>query len=347
MANSGGKTSAELDQFFAQKIEVQGREILIIDPDEKPLDAFQKLIAAGVLSAPVRETGSLTTFAGFLSLQDLVDLTVYAFEEVSKEEKDPTSKRFLEIALQHKVVQQAKWQDYRPTRDSEFDRHFSVQYLARRNPLVAVSPDDTLGTVVGILASNGGDKIHRVPVVRDGTIVDIISQSTIIAALQSHAKDLHSTLNVPVTAAAGSGEVVCVQENEPAIKAYQLMKEHKISAVGVMDANGRLTGCISGTDLKLYLAKPSFQYLRQSAMEFMKGVRKSVIDTTRFPIVTVSAIDTLQRAIGKLAATRMHRLFITKSSENMEPVGVVSLTDICRFLSLSQSGEVEEKVEVE
>jgi len=48
------------------------------------------------------------------------------------------------------------------------------------------------------------------------------------------------------------------------------------------------------------------------------------------PSISVRATAALEQVIGKLAATRVHRVFIV--NEKHEPVGVVSLTDICRVL---------------
>lgn len=328
---------AAFNQLFDQPVSslMQKRPLLVIDADDKPLAAFSKLVDFGVLSAPVLEKGSTTKYAGFLALRDLVDVTVIASQLKEEERKGlgdtPAPASFLGVTLAPNILQQAKWVDIPYNSDTEFDRAFSVQYLARRNPFLAVSPTDGVRKVIELLTRAD---VHRVPVVGDsGELLDIISQSRVIAFLQQNVQHAAKEFDVSVAEAdVGSRPVLTVQSSDPTIKAYQLMKEHEVSAVAIVERNGRLQGCVSGSDLKLYLRKPSFGYLNKPAGDFIKEIRQTQIETTKYPAVTVATTDTVAKCIAKLAATRLHRVFVTESYESFEPIGVISLTDVCKHI---------------
>jgi CBS domain-containing protein len=49
------------------------------------------------------------------------------------------------------------------------------------------------------------------------------------------------------------------------------------------------------------------------------------------PAMSVTAKDTLSHVIGRLAAARVHRLFVV---DHGRPVSVISLTDILRYIYL-------------
>jgi len=66
-------------------------------------------------------------------------------------------------------------------------------------------------------------------------------------------------------------------------------------------------------------------------MTFLNRIRDENIDITA-PTFCVSLADTLSRLIGKLKATRVHRIYVTKSADDFKPVRVVSITDIIRWI---------------
>jgi CBS domain containing-hemolysin-like protein len=80
--------------------------------------------------------------------------------------------------------------------------------------------------------------------------------------------------------------------------------------------------------------------LFETAREFAVEVRQANLFSFA-PHVIVHENDTLSTAMRKLAATRMHRVYIVDQDK---PVGVVSLIDICKAILESDSidtGQIE------
>ena len=109
--------------------------------------------------------------------------------------------------------------------------------------------------------------------------------------------------------------------------AEELLRVHQISGLPVVDADGRLVGVISLTDL-LYLAVPSVQALIR---HHERGIRVGEAMST--PPVTIDGRATLQAAARLMHEGRLHRLVAIDA--NARPIGVISAMD---FVALAAEG---------
>jgi len=130
-----------------------------------------------------------------------------------------------------------------------------------------------------------------------------------------------------------SSPVVSVTTTTPTIDTFKLMDSAKKTALAVIDPDGKLIGSISAKDLKLFIESScSYDVLKLPIMTFLQQIRSQQIDI-RTPTVSCHLAETLALAIAKLAATEVHRLYIVDSSEDYTPVGVISLTDVLRYVN--------------
>lgn len=97
--------------------------------------------------------------------------------------------------------------------------------------------------------------------------------------------------------------------------------------VQIVDDSGELIANTSATDLKLFLQNPSVS-LGISVLEFTSQVRQLDLKAV-YPAMGVKPSDTLAHVLGKLAAAKVHRLFVV---DNKRATSVVSLTDIIRYI---------------
>lgn len=111
--------------------------------------------------------------------------------------------------------------------------------------------------------------------------------------------------------------------------AEELMREHRITGLPVVDPDGHLVGVVSQTDL-LYLATPSVQALIR---HHETGIRVGEIMST--PPVTIDSTATLVEAAGMMHRERLHRLVTVDGSGR--PVGVLAAMD---YVALSAEGLV-------
>jgi CBS domain-containing protein len=119
--------------------------------------------------------------------------------------------------------------------------------------------------------------------------------------------------------------VVKVLDTDSTLDAFRTMNTRHISGLAIVNSSGVIVGNTSASDLKLFIAKPSFRLLRMAVFQYLNIIRRSVIKEGA-PVVSVHASDTLGKAIAKLSATAMHRIFVV--DEHNKPIGVVSLSDI-------------------
>jgi len=287
------------------------REIIVVNSTESPYEGFKKLIKHNILSAPVFDVVK-KQYTGFLDMRDLVSFVVFIHDDQVSDVPNNLQDILLHGCKLFKQPQDG----------------VTSTYLSRRNPFHSVSGEDTLLSVAEILAKG----VHRVPVVDSkGDVINIISQTSLIAFFQKNHKELaHVTHKLISELNVGSKPVICVSQNTKAIEAFRLMDNKKISGVAVVDETGRFIGNTSASDLKLFISSPSLELLHQSILTFLNAIRQESIDI-KSPTISCSSHDTLEIVIGKLASTKIHRIFVADDNSGYKPVAVVSITDILRY----------------
>jgi len=140
----------------------------------------------------------------------------------------------------------------------------------------------------------------------------------------------------------GFKDVASVHENSMTINAFKLMKDKKISAVAVVDDEGKLVGNISSNDLKLVGNDLTyFTYLARSVREYISWVNsaellksplrnQSLLQTQKSEkdpfLVNCTKSNTLGFVIRTLNHYRVHRMYIVDDA--CRPIGVISIHDV-------------------
>jgi len=265
-----------------------------------------------ILSAPVFDEKT-EKYTGFLDIRDLVSFVVF----MDDDQKSDVPQNLLELIMHGCKL-------FKVDLDG-----VTVTYLSRRNPFHPISINDSLLTVCEELAKG----LHRVPIVdNNGNVVNIISQSSIIHFLSQHKQAIKKlTSRTLQELNIGTKPVISVKQDTPAIETFRLMDKKKISGVAVVDNLGKFVGNTSASDLKLFMKTLSLDILNRPIVEVLKIIRQENIEI-RSPTISVSPKDTLEIAIGKLASTKIHKLFIASDHDGYKPEVVVSITDILRCL---------------
>jgi len=99
----------------------------------------------------------------------------------------------------------------------------------------------------------------------------------------------------------------------------------------VDESTGRMVGVTTGKDLGLFLEFADIKLLEQPIGEYLKYIRSRSQNILEVPAVAVFGHSRLVYAVGLLASTKIHRLFICDTEESYRPVGVMSITDILRY----------------
>jgi CBS domain-containing protein len=107
--------------------------------------------------------------------------------------------------------------------------------------------------------------------------------------------------------------------------AEQLLAAYRVSGLPVVDADGRLVGVLSRTDLLLEGGPVLSQLVRGRA----SGLRVGEIMSR--PPLTVGLSATLAEAARIMRDERVHRLVVV--NEQDEPIGVLSATDYVTLIA--------------
>eukprot|EP01103_Thecamoeba_quadrilineata_P005334 TRINITY_DN15148_c0_g1_i1.p1 TRINITY_DN15148_c0_g1~~TRINITY_DN15148_c0_g1_i1.p1 ORF type:complete len:308 (-),score=27.62 TRINITY_DN15148_c0_g1_i1:83-1006(-) len=286
---------------------IPSRPVIWIDSHEAPIQSFEILLKNNIMSAPVYDKAS-KKYVGFLDVRDLISYTVFAYQNHDTVAYTIPKGPFYTTILEN----------------------VTITYLARRNPFHPVPFNATLYEVALELAKG----VHRVPVVdNDGKVISIISQSSLIQHFNQHMNVLKQDAQIKIGEAdIGNSPVISVRNDTPAINTFTLMDDTRHSSLAIIDAQDHLVGNISARDLKLFIETDcSYELLKLPIVTFLSKLRNQEIDI-RAPTMSVNLTETLGLLIGKLAATRVHRMYAVKSSQDYSPIRVISLTDTLRFV---------------
>jgi len=285
--------------------------VIVIKSTSSPYEGFKTLVDTNVLSAPVYDEKT-QKYTGFLDIRDLVSFVVF----VDDDQKSDVPQNLHELIMHGCKLFKMELEGV------------TVTYLSRRNSFHPVSTKGSLLEVCEELSKG----LHRVPVVDEhGNVVNIISQSSIISFLNHH----HEVLGIAKHSIAelnlGTRPVVSVKQDTPALETFRLMDKKKISGVAVVDHAGKFVGNTSASDLKLFMKTLSLEILNKPIMEVLKTIRQESIEI-KSPTISVSSKDTVDVVIGKLASTKIHKLFVADDVDGYRPIAVVSITDVLRYL---------------
>jgi CBS domain-containing protein len=282
--------------------------VIQLESTEQIVHGFQTLLNHNILSAPVWDSKE-GKYIGFLDIRDLVSFCVFIHDNNLEAES------LLDI-----VHFGAKM--FKHTSDG-----VTLPYLARRNPFHAVNQTASLQDVVEILTKG----IRRVPVIDDaGKVVNIVSQSSIIQFVNKHLHEIKPLFDEKLeNLTVGNAPVLTTPKETRAIDVFRMMDHHMRSGVAVVDATGVLLGYTSGPDLKLFIQTPSLGVLQLPIMTFLNKIRAQSIDIST-PVTTCSLHEPAALLIGKLVATRSHRVFVV--TNDYKPARVISIVDLLRYI---------------
>jgi CBS domain-containing protein len=107
-------------------------------------------------------------------------------------------------------------------------------------------------------------------------------------------------------------------------------------------SHGKIISTTTGKDLGLFVKNPTLASLHRPIFDYLKEVRAQQIDVRfcfnfphsqiKTPLITVFSHDKLTRAVALLSATKVHRVFVVDGEEHFNLVGVLSITDVLRFI---------------
>lgn len=196
--------------------------------------------------------------------------------------------------------------------------------LCGSNPYTPMSADDT-SIYDAIVRLTSGSK--RIPVTDGQETITVISPSLIIRYLAQHVADpAFARVFSMKVGEMPAKQIVSVHGKDLVIDALMKMDQHGVASVAIVDEQNHLYSTMSLKDLRIVTGSRSFEKLFRSVDDFVLEVRRNT-PRAIFPAIHCHPNDTLERVILRLAATRIHRMFV-EDPETKKLINVVSLRDI-------------------
>ncbi|WOL00379.1 SNF1-related protein kinase regulatory subunit gamma-1 [Canna indica] len=225
---------------------------------------------------------------------------------------------------------------------SEFYKNTKVQDIAgsfRWAPFLALQNSDSFLTMLLLLSKY---RMKSLPVVDigEGKIENIITQSAVVHMLAEcvglhwfenwGSKKLYE-LGLPMMK---PNRLIKVSEEEPVLKAFQLMRKKGVGGLPVVDTSGKKgIGNISIRDVHYLLTAPEIykDYRSITAKNFLTAVRNYLEEHHEASpllraLVTCKRDETLEDIILRLDKEKIHRIYVVDDEENLQ--GVITLRDI-------------------
>lgn len=279
--------------------------------------AFHQLQEFKLRAAPVYDS-DLKQYVGFLSTSEIAKLVILYFHDSQHHHhhavKDMRTAVQMAAGLFSTTVKQ-------------------VVALQQKHSFAPVGPGCSLIDIIHMLA-----RLHRVPVVDPKThsITNVVTQSTIIRLLNSHPEVLGELGNKTIAELnLGSRRVISVNIDDKTVDAFKTLVDSKVQAVAVVDEQGILTANLSLTDVRNVASPQAITYLNGPVSQFINYVHHNDFNT-KYPSVATRDTATFKQLIARMTAAGIHRIYL--EDEMKKPIGVISMSDIMRFLSSNLPG---------
>lgn len=208
----------------------------------------------------------------------------------------------------------------------------------------AVTIDET-ASILDALKLSIDNKTHRVLVLNsEGKISNLITQSRIVQFVTVMLDNLPKSSKTLGELNLGVSPVLSISESSTAFQAFKLMREKRVSGLAVVDADGKLVGSISASDLKVIGYDIKFwnllgltvkDYLKELSGTDHPEFRSHLFLWAKEPngppvVIKCKKTDSLKLAVKLLNFYRVHRVYIV--DDDNRPVSILTLREVLQSL---------------
>jgi len=307
------------EKFANIKIETvfQKKEIITISCNTSAKQALKILTDANYYTAPLFDEDK-GVYTGLVTLGNLVSVLVNLFtKQAQKNGALLENHGFTEQDI-HNI--EKEFNDLH-LKDVQVSNFFSL-------PLDA--------SLLDLITSLANPEIERVPIVNENMkVVAMVSQRDIMVFLSKHVELLGEIGHKKVEELKNfNSTIVTTDEHTKTILTFSAMVTNKFSALGILGEEKEMLGIISFKDIGGCLR--GLKSLLAPVHEYIKIIRLSSVKDIN-PTINCLATDTLEKALAKLVAVGVHRLFVrgAKSTSGHSFIGIISFHDVVRILAQS------------
>lgn len=283
---------------------VTPKDILVVQARENVATLLQRLRDNRLRCAVVYDTEKL-----FLGFVDAFDVVTHVFN-VTGWKGDISTETF----------QLLDWQAQKFAAEASG----SIINISNADPFETITLETRLKEALDLLSRG----IHRLAVVENGVLLNILSQWDILMLVLARISFLGTAVEKTLTEAKLVADnfnlMYSVPEDAGVVDALKYLNDNCISGVPLTDRTGKITGNFSVTDV-LNLTFVNFPLLTLPINEFLFRIYGFVK-----PPVVCHKTDTVENVLLKFACFGIHRVYVV--DESFRPIAVITLTDIMQFL---------------
>ncbi|XP_039997607.1 5'-AMP-activated protein kinase subunit gamma-1 isoform X2 [Xiphias gladius] len=282
-------------------------KLVIFDTTLQVKKAFFALVTNGLRAAPLWDS-KLQRFVGMLTITDFINILHCYY-------KSPMVQMY-ELE-NHKIE---TWRDVY----LQYSNHF----------LISISPEASLFDAIYSLLKY---KIHRLPVIdpESGNVLHILTHKRILKFLHIFGKKVPTPAfirrEIQELGIGTFRNIATVQQAASLYDALSIFVERRVSALPVVDEQGKVVALYSRFDVINLAAQKSYNNLDMTMQEalrrracFVEGVIKCYPD------------ETLETIIDRIVKAEVHRLVLVDRADVVK--GIVSLSDLLQAMVLTPVG---------
>ncbi|XP_056155113.1 uncharacterized protein LOC130129560 [Lampris incognitus] len=282
-------------------------KLVVFDTTLQVKKAFFALVANGVRAAPLWESKK-QSFVGMLTITDFINILTRYY-------KSPMVQIY-ELE-EHKI---------------ETWRELYLQETFK--PLVHISPNASIFEAVYSLIKN---KIHRLPVIDpvSGNALYILTHKRILKFLQLFVCEMPKPAFMKQTLEElGVGtysNIAYIHPDTPIITALSVFTHRRVSALPVVDQNGKVVDIYSKFDVINLATEKTYNNLDVTVTQALSH-RSQYFEG----VMKCNRLETLETIVDRIVKAEVHRLVVV--DEDSRIIGIVSLSDILQALILTPAG---------
>uniref|UniRef100_A0A8C6M9L2 Protein kinase, AMP-activated, gamma 3b non-catalytic subunit n=1 Tax=Nothobranchius furzeri TaxID=105023 RepID=A0A8C6M9L2_NOTFU len=282
-------------------------KLVIFDTTLQVKKAFFALVANGVRAAPLWNT-KIQSFVGMLTITDFINI--------------------LHRYYRSPLVQIYELEEHK----IETWREIYLQYSVNR--LISITPESSLFDAIYSLLKN---KIHRLPVIDpvSGNVLHILTHKRILKFLHIFGsmipKPMFLRKQISEVPIGTFSQIATIQESATVYDALTLFVERRVSALPVVNEQGRVVALYSRFDVINLAAQKNYNNLNMTMREVIES-RFCWVEG----VLKCYPHETLETIIDRIAKAEVHRLVLVDSEDVVR--GIVSLSDLLQALVLSPAG---------
>lgn len=140
-------------------------------------------------------------------------------------------------------------------------------------------------------------------------------------------------------------EVVTVAVDGTVGRAINLLREHGISRLPVLDDQGRLRGIVTTYDLNDVIIRDMDKPTRgDRAGDLDRILDLPIRDAMNSPAETVSTTDSVEEAVRRMLANDYGGLVVTPEDDDRTVEGIITKTDVLRALSYTEENHLDVQI---